>query len=462
MSKVTLVFPRFKYSSGDFSLGLAYIAAYLKREIGNIEINLIDTTFNPNIEFVSEQIGQCKPDIVGIYMDTLMYEDGLKVAKVAKSQSAFVVVGGPHASILPQTVINNKYVDVVCVGEGEETFREIVQEFFGDRRMDRIKGIWHKKNGAAIQNPPRNPIENLDSLPFPDMDIFDVERYIKNFIQLDSYNPKIRGLSVIVSRGCPFRCSYCQPTLTKILGKKFRIRSPQNVIQELKTLKKKYDIDAFYFQDDTLTASRKWILEFCELIILEKLDFVWACNTRADIIDREMLEKMHQAGLVKVKVGIEAISDRVRNGIYGKGITSSHIDRIINNTKELGIQATGFFMLGAPTETKQEIVDTIKFAVKSDLKEANFSIAVPFPSTDLYELAKEKDWLLPEKFSDYDYYHAIRPPFTKDDISSKKLQFYKQIAYLSFYLHPKRARNTLRSVWGMETFKKTIQKIRRF
>jgi radical SAM superfamily enzyme YgiQ (UPF0313 family) len=346
-------------------------------------------------------------------------------------------------------------VDVVCVGEGEETFREIVQEFFGDRRLDRIKGIWYKKDGDVIQNPPRSPIEDLDSLPFPDMDVFDVERYIKNFIQLDSYNPKIRGLSVIVSRGCPFRCSYCQPTLTKILGKKFRIRSPQNVIQELKTLKKKYNIDAFYFQDDTLTASRKWILEFCELIIQEKLDFVWACNTRADIIDREMLEKMHQAGLVKVKVGIEAISDRVRNGIY-------HIDRIIKNTKDLGIQSTGFFMLGAPTETNQEILDTIKFAVKSDLKEANFSIAVPFPSTDLYELAKEKDWLLPERFSDYDYYHAIRPPFTKDDISSKRLQLYKQIAYLSFYLHPKRARNTLRSVWGMETFRKTIQKIRRF
>lgn len=462
MSKVTLVFPRLKYSSGDFSLGLAFIAAYLKREIKHVDINLIDTTFNPTLEFVSEQIGQRKPDIVGIYMDTLMHEDGLKVAEIAKSQSAFVVVGGPHASIMPQTIINNKNVDVVCIGEGEETFKEIVQEFFDSKRMDRIQGIWHKKDGNVTQNPPRRPIEDLDSLPFPDIDIFDVERYIKNFIQLDSYNPMIRGLSLIASRGCPFRCSYCQPTLTKILGKKFRIRSPENVITELKTLKKKYNLDGFYFQDDTLTASRKWIMEFCERVISEKLNIIWACNTRADIIDREMLEKMQQAGLVKVKVGIESISDRIRNGIYRKGITTSHIDRLIRNAKDLGIQVAGFFMLGAPTETKQEIMDTIKFAVKSDFKEANFSITVPFPSTDLYEMAKERDWILPEKFSDYDYYHAIRPPFTKADVSSKRLQLYKQLAYLSFYLHPKRARNTIRALWGLETITKTIQKIKRF
>jgi anaerobic magnesium-protoporphyrin IX monomethyl ester cyclase len=462
MGRLTFIFPRFKYVAGDFSLGLAYLSAFLKKEVPDIEISMIDTTFNPSDEYVSDRLKELRPDIVGIYMDTLMSEDALRMARLAKSCSCFVVAGGPHASILPQAVIEDSNVDAVCVGEGEETLKELVQEFFGQKRFKLIKGIWHKAEGSVVENPPRHYIEDVDRLPLPDIDIYDIERYIRNFIQLDSYNPNMRGLSVIVSRGCPFRCSYCQPTLAKALGKKFRIRSPRIVVGELKHLKNRYNLDAVYFQDDTLAVSKKWILEFCELMVREEVGIVWACNTRADVIDIEMIRRMKEAGLVKLKVGIESITDRIRNDIYKKGITTEQINGLIREANSLGIQVTGFFMLGAPTETEKEIKETIRFAYRSGLKEANFSVTVPLPSTGLFQLAKENRWVLPDNYSAYDYYHAVRPPITDEDVSSRKLELYKKIAYLTFYLHPKRALHTLKSVTGRGTLKKTIQKLMRF
>lgn len=463
VGKVTFVFPRFKYPSGDFSIGLAYISAYLKKTVGDVEAHLIDPTFDPSLSHIAARLAETKPDIVGIYMDTLMYEDALRVARVAKSLSAYVVVGGPHPSILPMTVISSEYVDSVCIGEGEIAFAALVREYFDQRRFDLVEGIWYKQNGSIVKNPPQNPIEDLDSLPYPDLEIFDIERYIDNFIQLDSYCPKIRGLSVIVSRGCPFRCSYCQPTLSKVFGKKFRIRSPGNVVGELRNLTAKYRLDAVYFQDDTLTVSRDWLLEFCDLLIAEKLGIVWACNTRADTVDEQMLSTMKRAGLVKLKVGIESKSDRVRKEIYRKGISLAQVDRMIRMARDLQIQVAGFFMLGAPTETNREIIQTIRYAVGSDLVEANFSITVPLPATDLHEMAQGEGWMLPPKFEDYDYYHAIRPPITREDVSSRRLQLYKKLAYLLFYLHRKRIMNTLQVVWGgRAAFRKTLQKLRRF
>lgn len=462
MERPTLVYPRLKYPAGDFSLGLAYITAYLKSKIKDTDADLIDTTFTPSFGYVASRLENKKSDIVGIYMGTVMYEDALKVAQIAKSHDAFVVVGGPHPSILPETVINHSCVDAVCIGEGEETFAELVHAYYDGRSFGNVDGIWYKENGKIVKNPRRRPIENLDILPFPDFEMFDVETYIQNFIQLDSYSPRLRGLSIIVSRGCPFRCSYCQPTLTRIFGNRFRIRSPSNVIDELKRLKERYTLDAFYFQDDTLTVSKDWALRFCKHAAEESLNMVWACNVRADTIDEELLVQMKQAGLVKVKVGIEAVSDRIRNGIYQKGISVQQINQLIEITRDLGIQTTGFFMLGAPTESEREIIQTIRYASGADLLEANFSVTVPLPETGLFEMARKQGWKLPERFVDYDYYHAVRPPMTSADVSSKRLQLYKQIAYLVFYLHPKRILHTIKAIWGIKGFRKARQKLKRF
>lgn len=462
LSKVTLIYPRLKYPSGDFQLGLASIGASLKQKVRDAEVDLIDTTYHPSLHYVSERLKSRKPDLVGIYMCTIMYDDAIKAAEIAKAHSATVVTGGPHPTILPETVIGNQNVDIVCIGEGEETFGAVVQAHLEGKKYDHVEGIWYKENGRIMKNPQRKPIEDLDLLPFPDVDLFDVETYIKNFIQFDSFNSDIRGLSMIVSRGCPFQCSYCQPTLSEIFGKKFRIRSPQNVVDQLTILKKKYRLEAVYFQDDTLTVSREWMHEFCQRMVQENVGILWACNTRVDTVDEGLLKQMKQAGLVKLKIGIESFSDRIRNGIYRKGITLSQINSMIEMATDLGVQLAGFFMLGAPSETVKEIMGTIKLSAKSKLKEANFSIAVPLPKTGLYEMARERGWRLPEKFGDYDYYHASRPPITEGDLPSRRLELFKKLAYLVFYLYPTRIRKTLKQLLGLRGMGKTIQKLKRF
>lgn len=465
LKRVVLVFPRFCYPSGDFSIGLAYIAGCLKANMPDLKLSILDTSFNPCLEYVEEYLEVRKPDIVGIFCDTLMFKDALNIAQIAKKFSANVIFGGPHPTILPDSCFEHEFIDAVCIGEGELTMLDYVNEFYGNKDFTKVKGVWFRMGSAIIKNLSRIPIEDLDKLPFPAYELFDMESYVNKFVQLDSYSPNLRGVSIIVSRGCPFLCAYCQPTLKKIFGARMRIRSPQKTLEEIKRLKEKYRINAVYFQDDTLTIFKEWMKEFCDLMVKEQnqgLNIIWACNTRADTIDFETLAMMKEAGLVKIKVGIESITDRIRNNIYKKNVTREQIDKLVEDCKKLGIQLTGFFMLGAPTETEKEVKDTIKFAARSSLIEANFSITTPLPETFLHDFVKEHNWQLPSKFEEYDYYKTTRPRMDSNEIDPKKLERLKRFAYLYFYLHPNRVLNTAKATFGVKGVKKALLKLKRF
>lgn len=437
--KLCFVFPRFKYPSGDFSIGLASLAGFVKQQVPDVEISCIDTSFHPSFEYVKEKLTEYQPDVVCIYSDTIMFKDAKDIALMSREMKIFTVMGGPHPTLFTQEV--SRYCDLVIQGEGENKLTYLVKNFN------------EVKETRVI---PPQPQVDLEQLPPPLVEMFDVEVYIKNFIQLDSYKNGLRGLSVVASRGCPFRCAYCQPTLQYIFGSKVRIKTPQQLHKEITILKEKYSINAFYFQDDTFTAFPDWIKTFCKLIKKENLK--WACNTRADTITKELLKEMKDAGLVKVKVGVEAYADRIRNGIYHKGISIKQVDALVKNCKELQIQIAGFFMLGGPTETKEEIKQTISYARSSGFDEATFSITTPLPCTDLYSMAKDKGWHLPTDYDNYDYYKAARPKITDSDLSNKELERLKKIAFFTFYLHPKRLFNTIRITFSV---RKTWNKLKR-
>jgi radical SAM superfamily enzyme YgiQ (UPF0313 family) len=210
-----------------------------------------------------------------------------------------------------------------------------------------------------------------------------------------------------------------------------------------------------------LTAFKKWIKEFCDLYKKENLDLLWACNTRADTVDFDTLKMMKEAGCVKIKVGIESITDRIRNGIYKKNITYNQIKNLIESCSKLKIQVAGFFMLGAPTETQKEVMDTIRFAARSKLTEANFSITTPLPETGLYNFVKDHGWSLPNDFNMFDYYQVKRPKMSKSEISIEKLKIYKKFANFYFYLHPNRIFTTMHSILSIKGFKKLFLKLRR-
>jgi radical SAM superfamily enzyme YgiQ (UPF0313 family) len=451
--KVCLIYPRLKYISGDPPLGLAYIAAHIRR-MAIVDVSILDTTFNPSFEYVKSFLIKQKPDIVGIYFDTIMFNDGLKIAKIAKKLGIFVITGGPHATVMPETLINN--VDAVAIGEGEEIVKNLIENFPDLRK---VKGIIYKENGKICKNPPQPRIANLDNLEFPARDLLEMEKYIYNWHFLDSVDINLRGTNIIASRGCPFNCSFCQPTLRTLFGDVVRKRSPENVIKEIKRIVNQYNLDGIFFHDDTFTINRDWIINFCNLLKKENLGILWGCNSRVNTIDKELMKIMYNAGLRELHIGIESGSQRILDEIYQKGIKLEDAKKVIKTAKEIGINTLCFFMIGAPTETEEEVWKTINFASSLDSDEITFSITTPLPKTRLYDFVKE-NYTISKNFSDFDYYS--KRAFYDVNLDNDKLKRLRSIALFKFYTNPKHWRYTLKHVTSIKGTRKMIMKLKRF
>lgn len=453
MTKVGLIFPRFKYPSGDIPLGIAYIASSILKNT-KAEVKVIDTTFYEGYEKVKKEFKNENFDIIGISLMTSMLKDAKKIIAIAKKYNPHtkIIIGGPHPTVMPEKTIKLDYVDAIVIGEGEEAIPEIINK----KTFSNIEGVWYKKDGKIIRNKSREPIKNLDKIPFPAWDLFDVKKYQFFWFPLDSFSSNLKGMNIIISRGCPYRCSYCQPTLNKLFGKRTRRRSVENVIKELKELKIKYDIRAFMIEDDTFNLDKSWVEKFCERLIEEKLNLFWVCNTRVNLIDAELFSKMKKAGLRKVCIGIESGSQRILDEIYQKDITLEQVKKSVDILNQLKLKIQGYFMVGAPTETEQEINRTIKLAKNLDIHEATFSVTTPLPGTYLYNKTYKN---IGEKLENFDYYKNY---VYENQFSQKKINYFKRKAFLTFYLSGKRLKWTLKMFLTYKGLKKSIAKLKRF
>ncbi len=454
--RVLLVFPRFRYPSGDPPLGVAYLAAILRR--AGHEVLIADTTFvrRPmrHLRFLMEQ---WEPELIGISAMTSMIANVRSVARLAKQmrRPPLVVVGGPHATVMPEETLTDERVDLVCVGEGEQTLLELAEQ---DGQPEGVAGLWYRREGQVVRNEARPPAANLDSLPFPAWDLLDMDRYIELWFQLDAVRYGLRGTSAMASRGCPYHCSYCQPTLERLFGRRIRHRCPESIVAELRELKGRYRIDGVMWLDDTFLLNREWVRKACAALVDAELGLIWGCNVRADRCDRDTLAVMQEAGLRIVHLGIESGSQRVLDEIYHKGITLEQVREAVATAKGLGLMVRGYFMLGAPTETETEVRATIRLANELPLDDVSFSITTPLPHTDLYENTKH---LIVQDLSQFDYYRA--PVYGGDSVlPAKKLDRLKKGAYLKFYVGRKRFWRTARSVMGLSGLKKALLKLQRF
>jgi len=451
MPKVGLVFPRTRYPSGDFPLGITLLAAYIRRELG-YEVVVCDSTFDPRVSLFSEFYDREKPDIIGIGMSTLMLGEGITAARMAKERGLPVFVGGPHPTISPDEMMELDCVDAVVMGEGEVTVAELLPVMLsGDIRP--VAGAKVKTaDGTILVGPARAVIPDLSTLPFPAWDTIDMERYIGAWGQLDCHKPGLRGVNLVASRGCPFTCSFCQPVLDSLFGHKLRLSTPARVVDEILELKRQLNIEAFWFTDDTFTLNKKWVMEFCQILMDREVNMVWGCTTRANLIAPELMETMAAAGLRKIGIGMESATERIREGVYDKGITSGAIDATVHAARKWGVKVLLFLMLGAPSETRREMLETVEAATRLPAQEASFSIFVPIPGTTLHQNMVQQGYTMSSDYTDYDYY--ARRPF-ESDISRKELRMLQRWAYFRFYSHPYRwrsvARNasTLRGVLSM-------------
>ncbi|MEN9787277.1 MAG: hypothetical protein RLZZ299_2541 [Pseudomonadota bacterium] len=439
--KVALVFPRFRYPSGDYPLGIATLAAYLRTHLP-VDVVVCDTTFDPRMERVTEFLDAEAPDYVGIGMSTLMLGEGLEVARIAHARGVPVFVGGPHPTTDPEALLAEESIDAVVIGEGEETTRALLEDWMA-QRVAPVEGCWRKApDGTVLRGGKRAGIRDLDALPQPAWDLLDMDAYLAAWGQLDSWRPGLRGVNVMASRGCPYACSFCQPVLDAMFGKKLRARSPENVVAEIVALHARYGIEGFWFTDDTFTTNRTWVTRFCALLRATGLELHWGCTTRANLIAPELMRTMAEAGLRKVGIGMESATERIREGLYQKGVTQEAITHTVEVARDHGVHTLLFLMLGAPGETRREMLATIEMATALPASEASFSLFVPIPGTALWTRMREEGWDMSTDYTDYDYY--ARQPF-QGEISRRELRMLQRWAYLRFYSHPARWRSVGRS-----------------
>lgn len=431
--KILLIDPPFYrfigYYNRYFPLGLTYLAAVLEKDSNEVLVYDADCNVNPTkMDFarledsyplylkslkddshpiwqeIRERIRDFNPDIVGISVWTTFAGSSFRIASLCKDydESIPVVMGGPHVSIKYDEVMKIcPDVDFLVRGEGEKIFVELIKAIDEIKRdFKNVNGISYRQKGEIVHNPPAKFIDDLDDVPFPARDLL---------LNKASYNSEDMGL-LMTSRGCPYACSYCA---TSIWERKTRYRSIDNVIAEIKQVIDKYGTRQFTFKDDSFTVNRKRVMEFCDKLIKEKIKISWDCNTRVNLVDEELLLNMKKAGCNSIKVGIETGSERILR-LINKKISFDECIRAAKLFKKVGIHWTGYFMMGLPSETKEDMYQTLQFMKELDPDFASFSVYEPFPGTELFNIGIEKG-LVQEERSLEDFY-TISPKYyyTKD------------------------------------------------
>ncbi len=370
-----------KYVNGLYpSLGLAYIAA-VAENAGN-EVCIIDcAAMNYSSEVLFRLVKRYSPELIG--MQTLCYNinDCLEAAKGIKefSPEVKIVFGGVQASLFPIEICKEENVDFVIAGEGEVTFENLLGALKGRRYLADVTGLTWKEDGEIIQNPPRQLIQNLDTLPFPAWHLFPLNRYHST--------AQLRGRTtahLITSRGCPYKCAYC--AAPKIFGRTSRHFGTERIIKEIVYLRDRYGVDAIQFYDDNFTIDRHKVIDLCERLVNMKLDMPWSCLSRVDMIDKGLLKKMKKAGCYQIFYGVESGSQRLLH-LIKKNITLEQIRETFRITKEAGIEAMASLIMGLPTETEEESRQTADIAIEID---ADYAIWAPlglFPGSDLFDIA---------------------------------------------------------------------------
>ena len=415
-------------------LGLGYLATAL-RSFGHL-VKILDCQLRKvKTEKIPEAIPDFRPEVIGIQFftqDIPVMRNLLAGLKKFWPQS-LIVVGGPHPTACPQEVLQNyPQIDFCFIGEAEISFPRflaLLGESSGSTDFSRVPGLAWREN---------NTIKKTPGFFSPDIDIFGEPAW--DLIQPQKYPPAQHGAffknfpiaPIITGRGCPYSCSYCAAHLSS--GRLIRRRKIENVLAEIRRLVTDFGIREIHIVDDNFTFDRNYVLDFCRALVSARLNISWTLpnGVRLDRLDEEMLLAMKESGLYLIAVAVETASDRILR-LVKKGLTRQQIEQGLSLINRAGIAAAGFFILGFPTETREEIFETIKFSRQLNLIRANYFTFLPLPGTEAYaglsaEERKRIDW---EKF---DFTSVVYQP---SGISRRQLRNWQRQAFLSFYLRPK-------------------------
>ena len=440
-------------------IGLAYIAAVLEKEHkvcivdapteGHRNLEQMDgMTYRVGLSSkeIAERIKRWSPDIVGIDIPFSGWsKTAFEIASITKSinKDIITVLEGQHPSARPEACLANSNIDFVVIGEPENTIFELVAELEqGKRDLKKIRGIGFVRNGTPVITLPRPVIEDLDSLPFPARHLLPNEIYYA-VVKENPLRGEIRKpwTIMITSRGCPYGCVFCTQCI--VWGKKWRSRSPENVVAEIEHLVKTYHVKQIDFMDDNMTLDKKRMENICDLIVKRALHVEWftPSGVRADTLDENLLKKMKQSGCKKIRVAPESGVQRVVDQIIKKNLDLKSVENAVVLCKKVGIKVGCFFVIGLIGETKEEIMQTINYAYKLRQLGADsfiFSIAMPIYGTELYEQA-ERGGFLRDGFSE-DALAATEPLIETPEFSADDL---RELCALANMVNPTFTRDKL-------------------
>jgi radical SAM superfamily enzyme YgiQ (UPF0313 family) len=409
-------------------LSLASLAAVVREKGFRVAILDLGIEMEP-FKVLEEKLKEFSPEFIGITSTTPLFPEVKQLSGFIRKKmgpGVKLILGGPHATALPEDCLKESDFDIVVFGEGEETLQEILQ----NRNLREVRGIYFKDGEKIVATPMREMVADLNALPYIALDLFDIKRYKCPRV----LNRKSPMISFMTSRGCVYGCTFCNKN---IFGRKFRTKSPDYVLGEIEHCLK-LGIKELRFVDDQFTTDMPRAKTICEMIIKKGLKFPWtlAAGLRVDRVDEEFLRIAKRAGLYQVAFGFES-GDQASLDSINKGITMEQSLKAMKLVKKVGgLETVGFFMFGLPADTEESLKKTTDFALKLMPDMAKVTITIPFPGTPLYRQYEEKGLIKSRDWALYNL-HKSGDIYTHPNLSHEVMEKYYNLFYRRFYLNPR-------------------------
>lgn len=444
-ARIVLINPSMNLQAGfgDFArimepmpcIGIAYLSACLK-QAGHKVLSIDNFALNKSPEELFQIIDNFGAEFVGQSCLTPTAQVAFEFNRFLQEKRPAIktILGNVHASIFAEEIIQKEQADFILEGESEISLPMLLDKIKQGAPLDDVPGLHYRndQDGSHLHTGPPLTVEDLDSIPFPDWSDLPWKKYTF----LPFVTMALPALAIMGSRGCPYHCTFCA------LGYqgRYRLRKPEQIVDEMSVLAFDYGIKHIGFVDPIFPVKKDHLLSLCDLIRQRIFpeDVTWTCETRVDCIDREMMEAMKSAGLKRLLFGIESGEDRLLKAV-NKNFTTAKVRECIRLTREVGIETSCFFILGLPGETIEETKKTISFPVELDVDFAKFAILIPLPGSRLFnDLVKSgklatEDW---RKFTTFNP-SAEDLPFVPEGMTGNQLIRYQKAANLKFYFRPR-------------------------
>jgi len=419
--KITFIYPdiqpQFRFWKGYYYSGIGSLSSFLK--LHGHKTSLIHITKLMDKETFIKHIFQESPDLIGFSSTQHVFPIVKKLARWIKEEKIQlpVICGGIYPTLNPNETINTEGIDMICRGEGEEPLCELCTNIEKGRNIKKVSNIWYKYHKTIYKNPLKQPCHDLSNLPFPDRTIF---KYRNLFNENQGY------ATVMVSRGCPYQCSYCcNQALRNIYDQKVkytRFRSIDSAISEIKKILRDFPfIQAIHFDDDILFLNESWGNAFFSRY-KDEVGVPFRCNARPNLLNKKRIELMSEAGCIEVAIGLESGNDHIRNKILKRNLSRDQIKNASHLCKNSKIHIKSFNMVGIPYEDTRAVLETIKLNAEIGVEEIQTTIFQPYKGTSLFDLCLEKGLLTNEELS-FDFFSPA--PLLLNSITPEQILMFR-------------------------------------